>query len=203
MNEKEFSIILSSGESLHTEFKSWKKAGNMKERIKLAVDELVAFANANGGVLVVGIEDNREITGFDCMNAHKVNEFLEAPYLVDGNVKINYNVSKGETINYNVKTTITDLNENVGADDVWYINSWKIYVTIPNGLTYVPDKKLGEPTVTSDNNNTYLTYVLPYTKPNMEIPGINFKTTLSPTLVGTGIPLTVTSTVEAINVNGE
>lgn len=24
------------------------------------------------------------------MNAHKVNEFLEAPYLVDGNVKINY-----------------------------------------------------------------------------------------------------------------
>ena len=51
---------------------------------------IVAFANANGGVLVVGIEDNGEITGFDCMNAHKVNEFLEAPYLIDGNVKINY-----------------------------------------------------------------------------------------------------------------
>ena len=121
----------------------------------------------------------------------------------DGSVKINYNVSNGETINYNVKTTITDLNENVGADDVWYINSLKIYVTIPNGLTYVPDKKLGEPTIASDNNNTYLTYVLPYTKPNMEIPEINFKATLSPTLVGTGIPLTVTSTVEAININGE
>ena len=29
---------------------------------------IVAFANANGGVLVVGIEDNGEITGFDCMN---------------------------------------------------------------------------------------------------------------------------------------
>ena len=37
----------------------------------------------------------------------------------------------------------------------------------------------------------------------MEIPEINFKATLSPTLVGTGIPLTVTSTVEAININGE
>ena len=31
---------------------------------------IVAFANANGGVLVVGIEDNGEITGFDCMNVN-------------------------------------------------------------------------------------------------------------------------------------
>mgnify|MGYP003218384970 FL=1 len=54
---------------------------------------IVAFANANGGVLVVGIEDNGEITGFDCMNAHKVNEFLEAPYLIDGNVIINFYIS--------------------------------------------------------------------------------------------------------------
>lgn len=46
-------------------------------RIKPAdiLRHIVAFANANGGVLVVGIEDNGEITGFDCMNAHKVNEF--------------------------------------------------------------------------------------------------------------------------------
>ena len=61
-------------------------------RIKPAdiLRHIVAFANANGGVLAIGIEDNGEITGFDGMNAHKVNEFLEAPYLVDGNVKINY-----------------------------------------------------------------------------------------------------------------
>ena len=51
---------------------------------------IVAFANANGGVLAIGIEDNGEISGFDGMNTHKVNEFLEAPYLIDGNVKINY-----------------------------------------------------------------------------------------------------------------
>ena len=61
-------------------------------RIKPAdiLRHIVAFANANGGVLAIGIEDNGEITGFDGMNAHKVNEFLEAPYLVDGHVKINY-----------------------------------------------------------------------------------------------------------------
>ena len=48
LNEKEFSIILSSGESLHTEFKSWIKVSNMRERIALVVDELIAFANAKG-----------------------------------------------------------------------------------------------------------------------------------------------------------
>ena len=50
-------------------------------RIKPAdiLRHIVAFANANGGVLAIGIEDNGEITGFDGMNAHKVNEFLEAP----------------------------------------------------------------------------------------------------------------------------
>ena len=62
---------LEIGESTTVEFKSWVKAKNMKERISLAVDELIAFANAVGGVLYFGVEDNGEVTGctnYDCQN---------------------------------------------------------------------------------------------------------------------------------------
>lgn len=52
------------------------------------VKHIVAFANANGGVLAIGIEDNGEITGFDYSGAHTINEFLEAPYLLEGNIKV-------------------------------------------------------------------------------------------------------------------
>lgn len=53
------------------------------------VRHIVAFANANGGVLAIGIEDDGEITGFKYSGAHSINEFLEVPYLVDGNIKVN------------------------------------------------------------------------------------------------------------------
>ena len=76
LNEKEFSIILSSGESLHTEFKSWKKAGNMKERIKLAVDELVAFANAKGGTVYFGVEDDGTVTGCEKYDTQSIIEAI-------------------------------------------------------------------------------------------------------------------------------
>lgn len=122
----------------------------------------------------------------------------------DGSTKINYNANSGETINYNIKTTIVDNSESVGADDVWYINSLKIYVTIPQGLVYVPDKDLGTPEVATDNDgNTLLTYTLPYTKPNQKIKDINFKAIISPTIKGSAVPITVSSRVEAININNE
>ena len=38
---------------------------------------LTGFANAGGGVLVIGIEDNGAITGFKCNNAHSIDEFKE------------------------------------------------------------------------------------------------------------------------------
>ncbi len=63
MTLAEFENDIKNGESLTVEFKSWVKAKTMKERITLAVDELVAFANAKGGTLYFGIEDNGEITG--------------------------------------------------------------------------------------------------------------------------------------------
>lgn len=122
----------------------------------------------------------------------------------DGSIKTNYNANSGETINYNIKTNIVDNNQLAGADDVWYINNLKIYVTIPSGLIYVPDKDLGTPLVaTDDNGNTLLTYILPYTKPNQKIDDINFKAIVSPTIKGSAVPITVSSRVEAININNE
>lgn len=44
----EFEKILKQSELIHTEFKSWIKVSNMRERIALVVDELIAFANAKG-----------------------------------------------------------------------------------------------------------------------------------------------------------
>lgn len=41
---------------------------------------LVAFANANGGILVIGIEDDGSKTGFKCDGAKNINDFLQIPY---------------------------------------------------------------------------------------------------------------------------
>ena len=65
MTATEFEIIIAQGESSTVEFKSWKKASGMKERISLAVDELIAFANTKGGTLYFGVEDNGTVTGCD------------------------------------------------------------------------------------------------------------------------------------------
>ena len=43
MNIDDFAEILKIGESINTEFKSWNKVSDMKKRINLAVDELLAF----------------------------------------------------------------------------------------------------------------------------------------------------------------
>ncbi len=63
MTIEELEKDITGGESQTVEFKSWVKAANMKERINLAADELIAFANAKGGTVYFGIENNGEITG--------------------------------------------------------------------------------------------------------------------------------------------
>lgn len=71
MDIEKLETIIENGENATVEFKSWKKSENMKERVKLAVDELIAFANAKGGTLFFGIEDNGEVTGctnYNCQN---------------------------------------------------------------------------------------------------------------------------------------
>ena len=41
---------------------------------------LVAFSNANGGILAIGIEDNGKITGFNYDKANSINDFLYVPF---------------------------------------------------------------------------------------------------------------------------
>lgn len=69
---------LQIGESIDIEFKSWIKASGMKERISLAVDELIAFANCKGGIVYFGVEDNGEVTG--CTGNYDLQAMREAIY---------------------------------------------------------------------------------------------------------------------------
>ncbi len=70
--------ILQHGENTTIEFKSWEKAKSMKERVNLAVDELLAFANSRGGTVYFGVEDDGEVTG--CSGNYDLQNMLEAIY---------------------------------------------------------------------------------------------------------------------------
>lgn len=74
MTKAEFERVLSKGENLTVEFKTWIHAKNMRERIFLAVDELVAFANAKGGTVYMGVEDDGTVTAM--MNRRSWNLFM-------------------------------------------------------------------------------------------------------------------------------
>ena len=78
MNIDDFAEILKIGESIDTEFKSWNKVSDMKKRINLAVDELIAFANNKGGTLYFGVEDNGEVTG--CDGNYDLQNIIESIY---------------------------------------------------------------------------------------------------------------------------
>ena len=71
-------FLMEKGESIHTELKSWIKTSNMRERIALAVDELIAFANAKGGTVYLGVEDNGEVTG--CIGNYDLQNIVESIY---------------------------------------------------------------------------------------------------------------------------
>ena len=129
-------------------------------RIKPAdiLRHIVAFANANGGVLAIGIEDNGEITGFDGMNAHKVNEFLEAPYLVDGNVKINYEerMIKNKKVllfeiepseNYVIKTKDSKVYLRVGDKSKLQTFEERLQLNYDKGERYFEDKAVPDATI--------------------------------------------------------
>ncbi len=68
--ENRVSNIIKLGESHFREFKSAfqgspkdKKAGSIKDLSTYVAEALVAFANADGGAILIGVEDNSEITG--------------------------------------------------------------------------------------------------------------------------------------------
>ncbi|WP_042354549.1 AlbA family DNA-binding domain-containing protein [Bacillus rubiinfantis] len=54
--------VIQQGETKYVEFKSWKKA-NKKELMNILTNEAVGFANTDGGIILVGVEDDGEITG--------------------------------------------------------------------------------------------------------------------------------------------
>lgn len=66
------------GGSVDIEFKSWVKSSSMRERISLAVDELIAFANCNGGTVYFGVEDDGEVTG--CTENYDLQAIQESIY---------------------------------------------------------------------------------------------------------------------------
>ncbi len=77
-------IAVELGESYYREFKSGyegpptdKKPRNFKDICYNVAKELVAFANADGGELFIGIEDNNEVTGLP-HNDEKLSAILEA-----------------------------------------------------------------------------------------------------------------------------
>ena len=73
MNTKDefMDAVIKTGENDTVEFKSWVKAPWHNERVRLAVNELIAFANAKGGTVYFGIEDSGQVTGcndYDCQS---------------------------------------------------------------------------------------------------------------------------------------
>ena len=78
MDEQSINDIITKGETTTVEFKSWIKADSMKERINLAVPELIAFANSKGGTVYLGIEDNGDVTG--CFGKYDLQNICESIY---------------------------------------------------------------------------------------------------------------------------
>lgn len=60
----EIKEIIHQGETKYVEFKSWVKV-NKKELMGILTNEAVGFSNAEGGIILVGVEDDGEITGCD------------------------------------------------------------------------------------------------------------------------------------------
>lgn len=123
----------------------------------------------------------------------------------DGSMKVNYNAVDNETITFNIKTDIGDMNEQVGADDVWYMKSIRIHVAIPEDLIYISDSDLERYLSNKIDLGgiTILLYDIPYAKTNFEVPDIRFKAKLNPKFKGSGKTIRVSSNVDAININNE
>lgn len=68
--------LAAGAEEIVSSATSWKKASNMKERINLAVDELIGFANTKGGTLYFGVEDDGKITGCEKYDLQKIIESI-------------------------------------------------------------------------------------------------------------------------------
>lgn len=96
---------------------------NAKIAPKDIVKHLIGFANAGGGTLVIGIEDNGEITGFKKPKAHSVSEYLHAIQtlqkmpIIHSNEVIAVQNSSGQSDELLVLYIEPSLNRVIEADD--------------------------------------------------------------------------------------
>lgn len=67
--------IIQRGENKYVEFKSWVKA-NKKELMNILTNEAVGFANTDGGIILVGVEDDGEITGCNDFDEQNIIESI-------------------------------------------------------------------------------------------------------------------------------
>ena len=87
---------------------------------------LVAFANANGGILVIGIEDSGDITGFNYPEAKNINEFLEIPYtMCVGSIRVS---AEEKEIGNNDKILIFSIEPS--EDSVIRTSDGKVYLRV-------------------------------------------------------------------------
>ncbi|UBM57843.1 ATP-binding protein [Marinilongibacter aquaticus] len=108
MDLKGLNRLVSQGEGQHLEF---KLKANHPEKI---VREMVAFANASGGTLLIGVEDGGLIKGLKYANEEqfvlereidrsiypKIDYAMEAIRLLDGKEVLVFHISKGENQPY-------------------------------------------------------------------------------------------------------
>lgn len=79
--------IISKGETINVEFKSWKKVKE-KELMKILTKEAVGMANTKGGIILVGVEDDGEITGCENYDTQEViNELRNYGYIESNGFK--------------------------------------------------------------------------------------------------------------------
>ena len=76
MDENALKKIIEQGETATVEFKSWVKAASMRERINLAVPELIAFANSRGGTFYMGMTCKISVNPFMIKQDHQCLQIL-------------------------------------------------------------------------------------------------------------------------------
>lgn len=90
---------------------------------------IVAFANANGGILAIGVEDNGEVTGFDYSGAKNINEFRDVPFsMCSGNISFDCEEKVLEVDNN--KYTILIFYINPSNDKVIKTTDGKVYLRV-------------------------------------------------------------------------
>lgn len=123
----------------------------------------------------------------------------------DGTKKTTYNSVNNEILNYKIDLATNDNSMVVGADDVWYIKSFKVTVVLSKYLEYSKNDSYLTPASIINNNDgtTTLVYNLPYTKTNRTVAPILFDAKFKQNIKGSNNEVIVSSKVETINVNDD